>query len=519
MAEKDGFLGKFGIKDYRNELELILEGKNIDEEAQSLILSIFYKLDNFYKDYALVKGECKTKSEFIEDFINTIKLKCNRIDILPAQECSKNDRYKVDIQKGKIKCFPSENVLFYAISKLNERYDDVENYGVKDFHNLCVNYVLTKGKTINTIEPVRDFNGWSWNYEIGNPEKIVFNLIFQNVLILFGYDFIFKNIDNHNIVKALKEELNNKAFSESGYEFIECLIEICVDLYNNASAENHEICLRNKGSIEKKLSILKNRKEYINAKSHSNADIIKKIQKIDIVLNDVNLTTRVFKKNLEAGRTKCHTVSEFIDVIEKKRRKLLKKIDDNNNLLSPKEYLKNYEKYEKLLNFYDSVKENEKKINIQTKLLKLQKAFLECEKSKIAKEDNKKNMYNLTRELRYYSNIPYNTNKRVYMQEKLKNKLEEVQKELIFKMIENKVTDIGFRTKQLNFEILKYMFITKVIGLDNLSIKVSSVNDNQVEVEYYDAKTLDYKQTFSIPNDEVNIGKKDRKFKLFKIGG
>lgn len=519
MGDKDGILAKFNIKDYRKELELILEEKNIDEEAQSLILSIFYKLDNFYKDYVWIKKDCKSKNDYIEDFINTIKLKCNRISVLTPQECEKNNKYTIDMQKGKIKSFPSENILFYAINELNEEFNSDENYSLKDFHNVCVNFVLEKGKTINSIEPLRDFNGWSWNPEINNSDNIIYNIVFQNMLILFGYDFVYKNIDNPNIVDVLKNRINNELFAESGYEFLECLFEICVDMYNNYSEENHEKCLQKRKSIDKKLDILQNKKAYINQKSQSNANLIKKIQKIDIVLNDVNLTEKVFKKTLKAGKTKCHTVSEFIDSIEKNREKLLKKIEKNNNLLSPKEYLKNYEEYKDLLNLYDSIKKDNKKVNTQGILAKLQKAFLKCERIKINKENNKKNMYSLARELRYYSNIPYNKSKKVSNQEKIKKELENVQKDLIDKMVENKVIDIGFRNKKTNYEILKYIFITKIIKLDSLTIKINPMKGNKIEVEYYDSKTLDYKEVFEVPSEQKNIIKRDKKIKLFKIGG
>lgn len=517
MSEKERILSKFNIKDYRNELELILEGKNFDEEAQSLILSIFYKLDNFYKDYVMVKKESEAKNKFIEEYINIIKLKCNKISILSPQECTKNHKYTVDKQKGEIECFPNENILLYAIYELNEEFETDEKYGLKDFLNMCVNHLLTKGNTINSTEPIRDFNGWSWNYEIGNTENIIYNLIFQNMLILFGHEFIFNNLNNPNIMDVLKN--NSKEFGESGHEFLECLFEISIDMYNNLSKENHDKCLKYKNAIRKKVDLLKNRKEYINNKSKNSANIIKKIQKIDIVLNDVNLTQKVFQKNLKAGKIKCYTISDFIDIIEKKRNKLLKKIDDNNKLLSPKEYLKNFEEYKDILELFDSIKEKNDKINIQNKLVKLQNLFLKCEKLKIIKEENKKNLYNLANELRYYANIPYSKNKKVISQEKLMTEFEETSKALIYKMVENKVIDIGLRTKKLNYDVLKYMFKTQIIKLDNLAVKIKFLSDSKIEVEYYDANVIERKEIFEIPPDEKNINKKEKKVKIFKIGG
>ena len=86
MSEKEKILSKFNIKDYRNELELILENKHFDEEAKSLLLNIFYKIDNFYKDYLSVKKESENKNKFLEDYMNIIKNKCNKIEVVPPQD-------------------------------------------------------------------------------------------------------------------------------------------------------------------------------------------------------------------------------------------------------------------------------------------------------------------------------------------------------------------------------------------------------------------------------------------------
>ena len=73
MGEKEKILAKLSIKDYKNELESILENKQFDEEAKSLLLSIFYKLDNFYIDYMIVKKECYPKNKYLDEYINIIK--------------------------------------------------------------------------------------------------------------------------------------------------------------------------------------------------------------------------------------------------------------------------------------------------------------------------------------------------------------------------------------------------------------------------------------------------------------
>ena len=86
-------------------------------------------------------------------------------------------------------------------------------------------------------------------------------------------------------------------------------------------------------------------------------------------------------------------------------------------------------------------------------------------------------------------------------------------------MVEYKVIDIGFRTKKLNYEILKYIFKTKIIKLDNLVVKISFIENKQIKVYYYDGNMLDHTECFNIPFDEEITNKKDKKIKLFKVGG
>ena len=68
---KEDFFSKF--KDYNKELERILENKDFSQDAKSLLLSMFYKLEASYEDYYIVKRHCKTKQEYLENILENIK--------------------------------------------------------------------------------------------------------------------------------------------------------------------------------------------------------------------------------------------------------------------------------------------------------------------------------------------------------------------------------------------------------------------------------------------------------------
>ena len=61
LLEKEKLFSKFNVIDYNEKLEEILERKHFSEEAENLLLSVFYKVQGCYKDYKVVKNN-KIKS-------------------------------------------------------------------------------------------------------------------------------------------------------------------------------------------------------------------------------------------------------------------------------------------------------------------------------------------------------------------------------------------------------------------------------------------------------------------------
>ena len=68
---KEDFFSKF--KDYNKQLEKILEKKDFSKDVKNLLLSMLYKLDISYNDYSLVKKNCKSKQEYLENILDNIK--------------------------------------------------------------------------------------------------------------------------------------------------------------------------------------------------------------------------------------------------------------------------------------------------------------------------------------------------------------------------------------------------------------------------------------------------------------
>ena len=519
MGDKQKIFSKLNVKeymkDYKNDLELILDEKKFDEEAKSLLLSIFYKLDNFYNDYSAVKKESKPKNEFLENYINIIKTKCKQIKIVSPKDWNDNVKYKVEKQSGKIECIPNENYLFYAIYELNEKKVIKDKFMFEDFTNECVNYVLNKGKTINSTEVLRDFNGWSWNPQIENEKNIVYNLIFQNLVLLYGIKFLELNIGKNNIVKSLRDKMSKSKIGESGDNFLKLLFQTCIVLYANESEENYDKCLKFKKTLSIKINMLNNRKEDAKDKYNNSSDISKKIKNIDEMLQDIHKIREEFKKEVSINKDEYFCISEYVESKENEKADLLKKIKENNKLLGTKKYITEQDEYTENLSLYEMIKDSKKEVNIQEKIIDLQKYFLKCYKTSIDKKINQKDYYTLVTETRYYANVLLSKGKSVISNEQISKSYEELEEQLINKMIIDNYIDLGFQSKKLNFDILKYIFKTKIIELNNLVIKLI-FNNQKLEVEYNDGNMLESKASFEIPPDEELINKKDKKIKLFK---
>ena len=73
IQKKKNLLEKIVKKDYNNELEKILEKKQIDENVKSTLLTIFYKIEAAYKDLEIVKKDVETKEEYISNILEIIK--------------------------------------------------------------------------------------------------------------------------------------------------------------------------------------------------------------------------------------------------------------------------------------------------------------------------------------------------------------------------------------------------------------------------------------------------------------
>lgn len=130
---KEDFFSIFGVKDYNNELEKVLEKKSFSEDTKNLLLSMLYKMETNYPDYERIKREVLPKKVYMNQVIQMIKKDCDEIEVIDP----KSDKYKemkkqhleyeIDSKNQKIRIFPNEITLLTAILEVSRNQIQIDN--------------------------------------------------------------------------------------------------------------------------------------------------------------------------------------------------------------------------------------------------------------------------------------------------------------------------------------------------------------------------------------------------------
>ena len=245
-------------KDKNEELERILDGKQIDEQARNLLQGILYKIEVSYKDYQKAKAIEQTEEQYVDQLIMNIKKKCNKIQVVKVSQKLEDEELNKKLKENKfivneegIISYPIEEKLLYAIEKksnnpkiLNNKYEEA---------TIAVSNFINVGKNIDRLEVLRDFNGWSWTTIKKEIESIDANLIYQCLQILFGKEFMDNWIQDKDGIIDYFEAMTNDG-KKYGKQTIERVKELLIKIAMiNGVKENKEFS----DQISKKLKEVK----------------------------------------------------------------------------------------------------------------------------------------------------------------------------------------------------------------------------------------------------------------------
>lgn len=515
---KEDFLSRF--KDYNKELEKILEYKDFSKDVKNLLLSMFYKLENSYNDYYLVKRSSKTKQEYLENILENIKTS-NSIELIKTkdndiEEIKEEGLYKIDIKTKKIKVIANEFILLTALLELN-------NFEIhlKEEHNLIRNsmpYLLNMAYDMENIEVLRDFNAWSWNTLIEEIKDINVNLVYQNLKIAINTN-IFTIIQEKDIdvIEEIKQILLNIYNEETTEKFLELLFKISIMIYIKISENEKKRLLEEKEIIQLELKEIKDKKLYIENISNKKRKLNEELKNIDLTLNNRELLYREYEKRNKAlsEYNKIFSISHLAEKLQKERKKVLEKIDICNKKIEPKTYLEDKNKLQKDYNLLKDIKFEEEN-NIYKYIDKLQHIFIkDIFLKKIEVSSTKDEIINCMYELRYYNFLPYNKDKLIKDIEGFKNELEEAKESVIKKLYSSKIINTLSTNEKNDIEIVKKIFDLKIINMEYIYFEIKKQEKNYIIKAYDEKETLETEFELELkfnPKDKIKFNKKIKLF-------
>lgn len=514
---KDKLFEKIIQKDYNNKLEEVLSEKNFDEIAKNLLLDIFYKIEASYKDYSRVKINVLSKEEYIQNLMNIIQ-ECNEIKIIDYNSKEKgleeNRTFSIDREKMKITVYPIERKLLYSLAKIHKKENIVREKD--ELINVSLTNMLNIGNSINMVEPLRDFNGFSWNIIEKDIENKYYNLVYQNLLILVDNVMFEKWTNNNNIdlnyLEIFKDVLKELYGDEITEKIIEILFKVSVLLemkFNSSIIQNFK---QKREELKTLYMKMEDRELYLNELTEDNKKMTRRIRKIDSIVNNKALLKDEYeKKNNELPlEKKIFSMRVLIDMLKQEREVLLKKIEENNKSMRPEVYIEKNKKLKEKLEFYNLLEVKELEKEIISVIIELQKYIIKVFKIKIENAQDEEELIEILYELRYYTLIPIDDGKNVGESEALKKYIEEIEKQVIDKAISLKVITEVAKTKENNFEILRNIFTLKIIRLEDINFKIQK-EKNDFFIQFFDNKINDEKIKI-----EESINKKDLNIKLNK---
>lgn len=516
LQKKKNLFEKIVKKDYNNELEEVLETKQFDENVKSTLLGILYKVEAAYKDLETVKKDVQTKEEYVTNIIETIKNNCDSIKIVKMSDeknkIPNNKTYIVDSANKTIIAYPIERKILYAISKINKR-DKI----IKDEYfliNETLSELINVGNNINMVEPLRDFNGYSWTTIPQEIESIDHNLIYQDLRILVGHEFLNKWIKNNEFIidyfYLFKERLESKYGKKNEANIVELLSKISILLSLKFNSNKYEEISELKENIEYELGKVEDNKKFIEEETQNKIKLMQEIKQIDETINDKELLQKEYISRNEKLQLekKIFSMRILSKIMEEEKEEKIKKLENINNLMNPQNFieyknrLEEKEKYLKILEFKDKEKKLEK-LKIE-----FQKVFLKMLEINIKKAETKQEIEKIIYDFRYYSLLQFDNQRKIKDVKEIKKEIKEVSKMIINKAIEYKTIEKISDNKETNYEILKNIFNVRIIKLEDAYLKITKEKEKYF-LQIFDENIFEEKIQIQKPEDlEIKLNKK-----------
>lgn len=498
----------FKIRDYNNELEKILEKKSFSETTKNLLLSMLYKIETAYADYAMVKRETRAKNEYLEMIISTIYQDCSTIHLVkPGTEKAKiledaKQNYVVNPEKNEIYAYQNELSLLQAILEMAER--DKTYHISQEMLQKPVADFLKQGEFGEMLEVMKDFNGWSWNITKDEEDGGYAKICYLNLVYLLGRENIQQLQKEKDVLAFIYQKLEEKYGAKLAKEFLTYLLQNILRGYAKKEKKYQKILEEQTDEWAEELARIQDKAGYLDQLTKEKRNIHSEIAKIDLLLNNNEQLRKTYlETNKKLPNEKKHfSVSTFAEKMEKNRKGLMEKMAEINALFEPKHFLEKRNEIQEKADFYAGIHAEDLKSKKEVCFAKLQQSFWKLFGQKIEQATEKKEIIENIYELRYY---------RIQKKErgiKENNPAEErkVKEKLLTKALQMKVCTNFTKEDEINQTILSILFDSKIVCLQTISVLISE-QEKDTKIEIYDEKVLDN----TITVDKLNWTEKNKK--------
>ena len=454
---------------------------------------MLYKIETAYPDYRQVKRNVPSKDEYITDILEIIQKDCDDIVVASlkteAYQLLKERKVNFIIQKEekKIIVLPKETDLLYALFQLEQEGKKWLQEAKDTFLTKPVESLLKTGKCLNKVECIRDFNGFSWN---SNPKEIKqkdFNILYQDLLYLVGYEFLEKP-DNReeSFLVALEKELKESYGEVFTTSFLEMLYQLAIYRYSRQNPTYQEELEKEKEALEKEEEKWKHEESYLQKLTLQKEEHMEKVKRLDKLIRSkdallVEFAQRNAKTQKEEEKIFC--LSDLVEILNKEKEEsmaIVNKVKQELNPNQKEEIQKRRKEKLALLNSLDlECEPNEQ--TLQKQLIALQELVLEAMVKEWAELEEKAEITNEIYEIRYYNMLYLTDTKQLGTIAKLKSKIEQLEKNTLERAIQHKViTEIVEGKKELNWELISPIFHLRIMELGNIEIEVEA-KEKQIE--------------------------------------
>lgn len=519
---KNKLMKKIVKEDYNDKLEEILAKKNFSEEVKNLLLDILYKIETAYNDYKTVKVNVLPLETYVKNIINIVKNNCDSIKFITNENIkSKKERENADKDKKEILCYPIARNLLYSLAEIKKNDNIIKSEST--MLNETMSKMINIGNCINTVEPLRDFNGFSWNINASEIENCYYNLIYQDLIILVGNKFLeeWTNKSNQMVdyLELFKSEVNNKFGEKITKNIIKLLKELSILIVLQEDENLRNEMKERRKVLKEELKRMDNKKKYLEDMSDTKKLLTKEIKNIDIILNDKTLLKKEYEErnSVLPMEKKILTIKRFSNGLMNQRNKMLSQIEEYNELMNPKNYLKKYNDMKNECDrlYLSSIENIDDKIFED--IISLQKDILRCIKIKANDAKDKAELMKVIYEMRYFNLIYVNKEKNISQIEELTRLNLITKKEILKNAYRLKLMEPICKDEKANIQIFSNACLLKIISLEDVQLKLYK-NGKNIYVQFFDKDLMDEKFRIKMEEkDENNISRSNKNSNRIKL--